>query len=383
VPDRMNEEIVGIFHLGVDPAPKSDISLPPLLAHPSVFGSVAHLGSSEAGLESQTIPRTTSPLLRTLPLFIEPFAASARRTSQNQNRHQPHPGTGQNPGHQRDTGVHCWDGICTRGIGCERTQRFDRAGRDSEATVSHVRLRPVQHRQAVETAQEERPVMATVPRHDGPHHSARNWGSVQDAVASRRRIIILVHRMEETMHSLTRRLSAMIGTGVLFILLAFSTSVTSSQAAEPTAPPPAQEKAVQKGDLGQVQERAVRGSGGATLGFTCGATECTCTGDIDCNNMFSSGKCNGPILDNDCNTTNPLVPVCHCLMSKTQPPKGNRLAPGRLPLQNASGAPAPPKFDPRAGVAPLGTVPLRSRGVEGAPATSAPTEQKDTTPAPK
>lgn len=155
------------------------------------------------------------------------------------------------------------------------------------------------------------------------------------------------------------------------------------------AEPPASSPTVQKekgtaNDAGQVQERAVRKSGGPTRGYTCSATECTCTGDIDCNNMFSSGKCNGPILDNDCDTTNPLVPVCHCLITMTQPPKGNRLpiAPGRLPLQNASGAPAPPKFDPKAGVAPLGTVPLRSRGVEGAPATSAPTGQEEA-PAPK
>jgi hypothetical protein len=154
------------------------------------------------------------------------------------------------------------------------------------------------------------------------------------------------------------------------------------------AEPPASSPTVQKekgtaNDAGQVKERAVRGSGGPTLGYTCGATECTCTGDIDCNNMFSSGKCNGPILDNDCDTTNPSVPVCHCLISKTtQPSKGNRLpiAPGKLPLQNAPVVTAPPKFDPRARVAPLGTV--RSRGVEGAPATSAPTGQEET-PAPK
>jgi len=55
------------------------------------------------------------------------------------------------------------------------------------------------------------------------------------------------------------------------------------------------------------------------------------------------------------------------------------------PGQNApvEPTPTPPKFDPRAGVAPLGTVPFRSRGVEGEPPASAPTEQKDTTPAPK
>jgi hypothetical protein len=41
------------------------------------------------------------------------------------------------------------------------------------------------------------------------------------------------------------------------MLLAFLTSVTLSQAAEPTAPVPSQEKVVKKGDPGQVQEQTV------------------------------------------------------------------------------------------------------------------------------
>jgi hypothetical protein len=177
----------------------------------------------------------------------------------------------------------------------------------------------------------------------------------------------------------------LVRSAVVVCAIGFAWSSFVVAAEPPASSPTVQNEKGTANDADQVQKRAVRKSGGPTLGYTCGATECTCTGDIDCNNMFSSNDCRGPILDNDCDTTNPLVPVCHCIKTMTQPPKGNRLpiAPGRLPLQNAPGAPAPKKFDPRAGVAPLGTVPLRSRGVnEGAPATSAPAGQ-ETAPASK
>ena len=59
------------------------------------------------------------------------------------------------------------------------------------------------------------------------------------------------------MRSQTRRVSTMMGTVAGVMLLAFLSSGAWSQAEEPTAPPPTQEKAVEKGDPGQVQERAV------------------------------------------------------------------------------------------------------------------------------
>jgi hypothetical protein len=59
------------------------------------------------------------------------------------------------------------------------------------------------------------------------------------------------------------------------------------------------------------------------------------------------------------------------------------IAPGGLPLQNAPVAPTPPTYDPRLPRAGVGGMIAVPRGVEGAPATPAPTEQKDTTSAPK
>jgi hypothetical protein len=32
---------------------------------------------------------------------------------------------------------------------------------------------------------------------------------------------------------------------------------------------------------------------GGTMNFSCGVTSCTCRGDADCNNMFSSNVCGG------------------------------------------------------------------------------------------
>jgi hypothetical protein len=57
-----------------------------------------------------------------------------------------------------------------------------------------------------------------------------------------------------------------------------------------------------------------------------------------------------------------------------------------LPDQNAPVEPTPPTYNPRlprAGVGGVGGMIAVPRGVEGAPATPAPTEEKDTTSAPK
>lgn len=48
--------------------------------------------------------------------------------------------------------------------------------------------------------------------------------------------------------------------------------------------------------------------------YTCSGLECTCTGDADCNDMFSSGKC-GDI--SSCETT---TGVCKCLIVKKNRP---------------------------------------------------------------
>jgi hypothetical protein len=45
--------------------------------------------------------------------------------------------------------------------------------------------------------------------------------------------------------------------------------------------------------------------------YKCAGLRCSCTGDVDCNDMFNSGVC-GPIAQCD-NTTNP--PTCWCYKS--------------------------------------------------------------------
>jgi hypothetical protein len=113
------------------------------------------------------------------------------------------------------------------------------------------------------------------------------------------------------MHRQHRRFSTIMGTVTGFILLAFLASGASSQAAEPTAPPPGQEKAIEKGDPGQVQERAI--GSGVSPGprtFKCSPFEgrCNCNGSYeDCNAM--ERNCEGPI------TCAPMI-GCFCKMKK-------------------------------------------------------------------
>lgn len=84
------------------------------------------------------------------------------------------------------------------------------------------------------------------------------------------------------------------------------------------------------GDYGEVQERAVpmRRSGfmgvpryqgprtelppkGGTMNFQCNMTSCTCQGDADCNNMFTSNVCGRSAV---CDTSGNVE--CSCLRSQ-------------------------------------------------------------------
>ena len=47
------------------------------------------------------------------------------------------------------------------------------------------------------------------------------------------------------------------------------------------------------------------------IGYTCGSTECTCSGELDCNKMFESGKCKGTIWDAGCDNSGPTS-KCWC-----------------------------------------------------------------------
>ena len=129
--------------------------------------------------------------------------------------------------------------------------------------------------------------------------------------------------------------------------------------AMPTPLTTAQEEKAIPTDSGEVQERAVRQGGGMGLGYDCSSgTECTCTGDVDCNNMFGSGKCTGTIFDRGCDTSKP-VPTCWCTTSRQQTPQ-NRLPMGPGALQQL--APVAPATTPRSKT----FVPtIRGRGIEG------------------
>ncbi len=75
---------------------------------------------------------------------------------------------------------------------------------------------------------------------------------------------------------------------------------------------------------------AQKGSGGTSAGYTCDGLQCTCQGDVDCNDLFGSGKC-GDIASCDSDTG-----ICKCLILKKAPPK--KLLPeikGKLPLSNS------------------------------------------------
>ncbi|MCB9593630.1 MAG: hypothetical protein H6719_12930 [Sandaracinaceae bacterium] len=48
--------------------------------------------------------------------------------------------------------------------------------------------------------------------------------------------------------------------------------------------------------------------GGGSLGYSCSLFMCSCTGDIDCNDMFTSGVCPGDAYCDDTTST----PTCYC-----------------------------------------------------------------------
>ena len=69
-------------------------------------------------------------------------------------------------------------------------------------------------------------------------------------------------------------------------------------------------------ELGALEQPLTRGSVART-GYTCAGLECSCTGDVDCNDMFSDGVC-GDV--SSCDTSDPLNPKCECLILRVQKP---------------------------------------------------------------
>ena len=58
------------------------------------------------------------------------------------------------------------------------------------------------------------------------------------------------------------------------------------------------------------------GGGGASAGYTCSGGYCTCTGDPDCNDMFSDGVCGTGPKSSICHINEADVPRCRCSMAR-------------------------------------------------------------------
>lgn len=64
--------------------------------------------------------------------------------------------------------------------------------------------------------------------------------------------------------------------------------------------------------LSAVRVDAEPKGGSPAAPYTCNGKECTCTGDDNCNKMFSSGACTGGMLSTNCDTSG-KNPVCTCV----------------------------------------------------------------------
>ena len=73
--------------------------------------------------------------------------------------------------------------------------------------------------------------------------------------------------------------------------------------------PPARVQAITIGADAKV--RLLNQLKGATLGYMCTETACTCSGDADCNDMFST-VCNNPRTDGVCVETGAGGVTCSC-----------------------------------------------------------------------
>ncbi len=72
---------------------------------------------------------------------------------------------------------------------------------------------------------------------------------------------------------------------------------------------------------------ASKGRAGGGAGYSCEGLQCTCQGDVDCNDMFGSGKC-GDVASCDNDTG-----ICKCLILKKAPVR--KLQPEKVPLSKS------------------------------------------------
>ena len=91
--------------------------------------------------------------------------------------------------------------------------------------------------------------------------------------------------------------------------------------------------------IGTYRSNAVFGRAGAgkvlpMLGYDCSSPPyCKCTGDDDCNNMFSSGVC-GP--DAICQINSANIPKCVCKTARSAPHAGETFITGGQTRMNTS-----------------------------------------------
>jgi|GEM_PF-5271183 len=114
-----------------------------------------------------------------------------------------------------------------------------------------------------------------------------------------------------------RTVHAVIGVSVLALGVSFSVFADEPAKQAPQSDKSVQERAVPMQRFGFSNVPLLQGPRtpipprGGTMNFSCNMTSCTCHGDADCNNMFSSNVCGRSAV---CDTTSGVE--CSCLRSQ-------------------------------------------------------------------
>ncbi len=67
-------------------------------------------------------------------------------------------------------------------------------------------------------------------------------------------------------------------------------------------------------------EAALKNTGGTKRSYLCEDGYCTCTGDAECNDMFSDGVCGDGPRSAICHINEADVPRCRCAIARTVQP---------------------------------------------------------------
>jgi hypothetical protein len=110
-----------------------------------------------------------------------------------------------------------------------------------------------------------------------------------------------------------------VSTLCLPVILVLGASALGGCAADAAAPDQESDPAEKTG--GAESALAVGSGGSGSHGYTCSGLHCSCTGDVDCNDMFSDGVCGDIAV---CDDTNP-TPTCECLAIRVVRPRPFRV----------------------------------------------------------